>query len=459
MRGGSSKSFDFDIVPTPAPSVSSHSSGHTTGDISVGREDVPTIVPGGRSFGMQQGGHAGGRSHSLLMTIPQGDEESGESGATPNTEAVRLALEQRESGLSFTEGRPLTARFAPTLSSPERANTQHQESRVALDSSAPPKIRGPGSFALLDLKSSDKSDRKHTAADSPVHHSRPVSACAQGATDVSSVQTRSEDKGHDTAMAVDSDTDELLYDTNQSSVGIASRPQSHSQNHHQQQQPISSVAATAMQSPRWNIPSSLSTSPDVQKPTDSINANGAAAGSGSGLPTVDTSRRVYSRGPSATLVALNTSISPSADVPCNRSPESAPLSSRILSASAPSTGATVNGVERPQSVEKRRWLARMKLLGGSNSRVSSASRPSAPSSAGQGPGPSATIGSATRRRNYERESKVAKIAADDDEATKRALDGFVAGTCGVGHLHLEYLDWMGSEVLSAAVDEGEVRKS
>jgi hypothetical protein len=91
-----------------------------------------------------------------------------------------------------------------------------------------------------------------------------------------------------------------------------------------------------------------------------------------------------------------------------------------------------------------------------------------------GSGSGSSSGARGQDWDRDRESKVAKIAADDDEATRRALNGFVMGADGCissgaqaagmgtgavaqGSLYLEYLEWMSGEILSAAVEEGDVR--
>lgn len=80
----------------------------------------------------------------------------------------------------------------------------------------------------------------------------------------------------------------------------------------------------------------------------------------------------------------------------------------------------------PQSTEKRRWLARMSLLGDTG-----AGAVGFGSQAGGG------------------DSKLAKVSQADDDATRLALgpDKWV---------YMEYLDWMGAEPLDANIDKGDI---
>lgn len=69
--------------------------------------------------------------------------------------------------------------------------------------------------------------------------------------------------------------------------------------------------------------------------------------------------------------------------------------------------------DRPQSVEKRRWLARVSLLQGNG------------------------------------DSKIAKLVEDDDDASHLALGSDK-------YLYLEYLDWMGTEIFQKNIDSGDL---
>lgn len=92
--------------------------------------------------------------------------------------------------------------------------------------------------------------------------------------------------------------------------------------------------------------------------------------------------------------------------------------------------------DRPPSAEKRRWLARVNLLR---------------SDAASGDIYSGSDGlSGQSSSKSKSEMKVAKLSNDDDEAIKL---GFGRDK----YIHLEYLEWMGEDVLSQAIDEGELK--
>lgn len=86
---------------------------------------------------------------------------------------------------------------------------------------------------------------------------------------------------------------------------------------------------------------------------------------------------------------------------------------------------------RPQSAEKRRWLARVTLLKSGIHHD--------------------TEDSTSDTLSYLRhDEKVAKLSRDDDEAIK-------LGFGREKYIHLEYLEWMGEEILSPSVDSGELK--
>jgi hypothetical protein len=89
--------------------------------------------------------------------------------------------------------------------------------------------------------------------------------------------------------------------------------------------------------------------------------------------------------------------------------------------------------DRPPSAEKMRWLARVNLLRsdipGSETYCDPDSEPHSQSKS---------------------ELKVAKLSNDDDEAIKL---GFGRDK----YIHLEYLEWMGEDLLSQSIDEGELK--
>lgn len=77
-----------------------------------------------------------------------------------------------------------------------------------------------------------------------------------------------------------------------------------------------------------------------------------------------------------------------------------------------------SGMPRPQSAEKRRWLARVSLL-----RMNS--------------------------KGNGGEQKVAKMAKDDDDA-------MILGLGEEKYFYLEYLEWMGQDILSSEIEEGDI---
>ena len=79
--------------------------------------------------------------------------------------------------------------------------------------------------------------------------------------------------------------------------------------------------------------------------------------------------------------------------------------------------------DRPQSVERRRWLDRVSLLQDSV---------------------------LERDMTASRDARVTKLAEEDDDASLLAI--------GKGkHIHLEYMTWMGSDILRKHVDAGDIR--
>lgn len=81
---------------------------------------------------------------------------------------------------------------------------------------------------------------------------------------------------------------------------------------------------------------------------------------------------------------------------------------------------SLNSKVRPQSAEKRRWLERANLLKSHhpNARYSS--------------------------------DKIEKMAKEDDEATRMDFGGN-------NYIHLEYLEWMGTDILSPDIESGEIK--
>ena len=79
--------------------------------------------------------------------------------------------------------------------------------------------------------------------------------------------------------------------------------------------------------------------------------------------------------------------------------------------------------DRPQSVERRRWLERVSLLQDS---------------------------ALERDLPVSRDVRVAKLAEDDDDASLLAI--------GKGkYIHLEYMSWMGTDILRKHIDMGDIR--
>jgi hypothetical protein len=83
--------------------------------------------------------------------------------------------------------------------------------------------------------------------------------------------------------------------------------------------------------------------------------------------------------------------------------------------------------DRPQSAEKTRWLARVNLLG-------------------QGDSPGKGQGVCQGHKG----ELIDKMSQDDDEAIK-------LGFGREKYIHIEYLEWMGEDLLSCDIDEGELK--
>jgi hypothetical protein len=100
---------------------------------------------------------------------------------------------------------------------------------------------------------------------------------------------------------------------------------------------------------------------------------------------------------------------------------------------------------RPQSAEKRRWLARVNLL---KSDVTSheAQHDTATATATEQQDPFSHVPS----RSHRHDAKVAKLSSDDDEA-------ILLGFGREKYIHLEYLEWMGEDLLSIAIEAGELK--
>mmetsp|Transcript_34846 Transcript_34846/g.64987 ORF Transcript_34846/g.64987 Transcript_34846/m.64987 type:complete len:753 (-) Transcript_34846:599-2857(-) len=89
--------------------------------------------------------------------------------------------------------------------------------------------------------------------------------------------------------------------------------------------------------------------------------------------------------------------------------------------------------DRPQSAEKTRWLARVNLLGQGD-----------PTGQGQSQGDMQTQGQGHKGELID------KMSQDDDEAIK-------LGFGREKYIHVEYLEWMGDDLLSHDIDEGELK--
>lgn len=95
--------------------------------------------------------------------------------------------------------------------------------------------------------------------------------------------------------------------------------------------------------------------------------------------------------------------------------------------SAESVGKTIPrlwGSERPQSAEKRRWLARMSLLSMNGSSTAFSTHP--------------VVGS----RQHDTQDRMRQIAQDDEEAMRLTFGGDESSVGDIQHLYLEYLGWM-----------------
>jgi hypothetical protein len=98
---------------------------------------------------------------------------------------------------------------------------------------------------------------------------------------------------------------------------------------------------------------------------------------------------------------------------------------------------------RPQSAEKRRWLARVNLLKAD----ATSSHETYHESAGDQSDP---FNGHSSSRSHKHDEKVAKLSSDDDEAIQ-------LGFGREKYIHLEYLEWMGEDVLSTAMEAGELK--
>ena len=119
-------------------------------------------------------------------------------------------------------------------------------------------------------------------------------------------------------------------------------------------------------------------------------------------------------------------------------------------------GSNVLELERPQSVEKRRWLARMSLLSaGSTPAVSPTSSSGATATAtatgtaGTGTGSGSGSGSGSTvphlpggAKQQDSQSRMRQMAHDDEEAMRLTFGGAESSFGEVQHLYLEYLGWM-----------------
>ncbi len=85
--------------------------------------------------------------------------------------------------------------------------------------------------------------------------------------------------------------------------------------------------------------------------------------------------------------------------------------------------------DRPPSAEKRRWLARVNLLSQSK----------------EGSGCQSQLGSTCSEAE-----RIDKMSQDDDEAIK-------LGFGREKYIHIEYLEWMGEDLLTSDIDEGELK--
>lgn len=93
--------------------------------------------------------------------------------------------------------------------------------------------------------------------------------------------------------------------------------------------------------------------------------------------------------------------------------------------------------DRPQSAEKTRWLARVNLLGQGD-----------PSAHGQSQGD--LQGRGQGQGQGHKGELIDKMSQDDDEAIK-------LGFGREKYIHVEYLEWMGEDLLSHDIDEGELK--
>ena len=108
---------------------------------------------------------------------------------------------------------------------------------------------------------------------------------------------------------------------------------------------------------------------------------------------------------------------------------------------------------RPQSAEKRRWLARVNLLKsglGDDHDIDDFSPSASEMTEISESFRHAVATPLSSLTSTGHDAKVAKLSRDDDEAIK-------LGFGQEKYIHLEYLEWMGEELLSSSVETGELK--
>jgi hypothetical protein len=133
--------------------------------------------------------------------------------------------------------------------------------------------------------------------------------------------------------------------------------------------------------------------------------------------------------------------SPRVSIPPHRLQPEHNLNNASRPSSANNNSSAVNSkvLLRPKSAEKRRWLARLHLLRGESS--------SAPSS--QYTSDHIGAGSTSLQKNVK--NRVANVAEADDFASQHYIFDL-----SEKYFHVEYMEWMGSEVLEIGKEYGDI---
>ena len=175
----------------------------------------------------------------------------------------------------------------------------------------------------------------------------------------------------------------------------------------------------------------------------------------------------HTSSPSANSSRSDESPSPRIHIPPHRQQQLGIVMNRVggLEQSSPRSLTPYQQYPRPQSAEKRRWLARMNLLRGVSLTGTSSSGIGTDlmdiqQQLGDGSGNISNIhddtsmcidnNNTTTTTSNSGELKVAKLAEADDAAVQLIYAG------PEKYFYLEYLDWMGTTILQPGVENGEI---